>query len=221
MDANKIVLGILLGVALFILLRFGSRIAKLLFVRQALRAAFTDVGKQALAKLQDVVSLERDDSHAWTAASMEAIYFAPLRALGFEDAGTYSVDKMPGVHIKMMVQAADRVYVNVYEHPKAGDWVEFVTKYENHSTVSLSTLPPTGVQGPPWLTSIKCTKGTPMAQLYQQLLQQRKKGAMKAITTGSAKHEFEEGYAQYMNWKKNTGIPPEEVARVFLERIKK
>lgn len=221
MDANKIFLAFLLAVIAFVLLRFGSRIAKLLFVRQAVRAAFTDVGKQALAKLQDVVSLERDDDHAWTTAGMEENYFAPLRALGFEDAGAYSVDKMPGVYLKMMVHVADRVYVNIYEHPTAGDWVEFVIKYEDHSTVSLSTLPPTGVQGPPWLTSIKCAKGTPMAQLYQQLMQQRKRGAMKSFTAGSVKHEFEEGYAQYMNWRKNTGIPPEEVARVALKRAQK
>lgn len=221
MDANKIFLAVLLGVGLFVLLRFGTRIAKLLFVRQAVRAAFTDVGKQVLAKLQDVVALELDNDHAWTIAGMEENYFTPLRNLGFADAGTYSVDKMPGVHLKMMVHVADRVYVNVYEHPKAGDWVEFVTKYEDHSTVSLSTLPPTGVEGPPWLTSIKCAKGTPMAELYQQLLQQRKRGAMKPFTSGSVKYEFEEGYAQYMNWKKNTGIPPEEVARVALKRFQK
>ena len=43
-------------------------------------------------------------------------------------------------------------------------------------------------------------------------MRERRQGAMIAISTERAPRQFEEGYAKYMLWKKNTGLSAEEVA---------
>src|SRR5437868_9486069 len=86
--------------ALFML----KRVITYLLMRRAGRLALEEVGKRALTKLPEYVTLARVESPEWTNAELVARQAEPLLGCAFLDAGVYSIDKMPGVLIRMMCQ---------------------------------------------------------------------------------------------------------------------
>jgi len=142
---------------------------------------------------------------------------APLVRAGFNDLGTYSVDKMPGVLLRILFQPQTYVSAQICEHPKGGGWTEFATRYTDGSSDFLTTLPDQGIVPPPFVRTNRAAKGTPSDSLYQQHLKQRKSSVIKPVSQNDVIHEFEDAYVRYMIWKNNTGLSPEEVAHRALE----
>jgi len=192
---------------------FGRRIAGLLLLRSAARATLSDIGQRALMKQPDTITLSRLSDPGWKDAAAIAALAQPLLAAGFSDCGAYSIDKMPGVKVRMLFQDDTAVAAHLYEHAQAGLWVELVTRYDGGSSYSASTLPATGIELPPWVKIIR-SPGTPAGELYQRLLHERSSVAIHRITRHDVVREFEEGYLRQMIWMKNKGISPEEVAAV-------
>jgi hypothetical protein len=212
------------GTFLFVLAAFAflaKRVVPQLLVRTALRGALSAVGKDALAKQPEQIKLTRVSSPEWRNESVIQQQAAPLVRAGFNDLGTFSVDKMPGVLVRMLFQPQTNMAAHICEHPKAGSWIEFAVRYNDGGSDTLTTLPPTGIKPPDWLRTTRADKSTPTDQLYQQLLAQRRPKNIKAISTGAVAREFEEGYMRYMIWKNNHGISPEEVAQVMLKWVEK
>jgi hypothetical protein len=81
--------------------------------------ALKDIGKKAVDAQPDRITLSRISSPAWQDASVGQV-ISSLRTAGFKEAGVYSVDKMPGVEVGILVKTEDCVAAHVYEHPKAG-----------------------------------------------------------------------------------------------------
>lgn len=203
--------------AIFIL----KKVVKRLILRGAGRVVLTAVGKQALKRVPQQVSLVRTEFPTWTHASEVEQQAAPLRSEGFEDLGVYSVSTIPGVFIRMMAHPQTYVAAHVYDHPKSGSWTELVTRYNDGSTDSLSTLPPTGMDHPDWFRKIQADKIIPTNQLYRQFLTQREWHGIKSVAPENSIREFEENYAKLSAWRQERGITPKEVAHVALKRLDK
>jgi hypothetical protein len=201
-------------VALLIIWKlFGKRIIALLLVRSAVQGALNGVGKKAIDAQPDFVNLERDEFPKFTnPAGVEALK-NPLLASGFECVGTFNVDKMPGVKIAMLAKPDDYVTAYIYEHAKAGIWIELVTRYQDGGTHSLTTLPATGIQPPPFVKTIRAVKA-PAGDLVRQLIGGRRSGDMKRVAASDAVADFEENYAKYILWQKNKGMTTAEMAQV-------
>jgi len=189
---------------------FGKRLLAFFLLSGAGRGALKDIGKQAVAAQPNNITLSPISNPVWQDAGVQAI-ISSLRSAGFADAGVYSVDKMPGVKVAIVVKPEDCVAGHVYEHPKAGIWIELVTRYQDGTSTTLTTLPSTGQKQPAWLTTMRSAKA-PAADLVQQLMRDRRPGAMKPVSAQQAPREFEEGFAKYMSWRKATPITAEEVA---------
>lgn len=197
-----------------------KRVGALLFVRAAVRAGLSDIGRKALEKQPDTIHLERVTNPEWKdAAAMEALA-RPLRTKGFGDCGVYSVDKMPRVKVWILFQEQTWVAAHLYEHPKAGIWPELVTRYRNGSSCSITTRPATGIQMPGWITIIRSPEA-PTDQLYDRLLRERNADGIEHVTSGDAARAFEAAYARQMIAMKNKGISPEEVAVVAKKWLEK
>ena len=112
------------------------------------------------------------------------------------------------------------VAAHLTEHPKAGGWIEFATRYSDGSSDFLTTLPDQGIAPPPFVRNARADKSTPTDRLYQQHLEQRKSSGIKAVTPSEVVHEFEDAYLRYMVWKSNKGLSPEEVAHVASRWVK-
>jgi hypothetical protein len=87
------------------------------------------MGKDALAKVPGQIQLSRVASPQWKDAATIQQQAAPLVRAGFNGPGTYSVDKIPGVLVRILFQQQTYVAAHITEHPKAGNWIEFATRY--------------------------------------------------------------------------------------------
>lgn len=192
-----------------------------LILRKAGRAALAEVGKRALARLPAEVSLFPTDSPVWSNPEAVEQQAVPLRREGFKDLGVYRVDTMPGVLIRIVAHPETNVAAHIYDHPKSGSWVEFVTRYSDGSTSSLSTLPPTGMERPVWFRRIQADKSFRTDQLYRQFLTQREWHNIKAVSPQESIHEFEVNFHKLAAWRQEHGISKGEVANVALKWLRK
>src|SRR5271165_3972807 len=165
------------------------------------RELLSTIGQKALARLPDEIALVREDAPQWHDPAGVEQQVAPLLREGFIGLGAYRVDKMPGVLVHMLFQPETYVEAHIYDHPKSGSWTEFVTRYTDGSSHSLSTLPPTGMDHPDWFRKIQADKITPNDQLYRQFLTQREWHGIKAVAPEETIREFEENYGKLMAWR--------------------
>jgi hypothetical protein len=173
------------------------------------QGAFNHVGKKAIDAQPDFVNLVRDEFPKFNNPAGMDEFKNPLLAYGFEYVGTINVDKMPSVKVVMLVKPDDFVTAHVYEHPKAGIWIKLVTRYQDGGTHSLTTLPATGIQPPPFVQTIRAAKAP-----AGDLVGGRYAGDMKRVTASYAVTEFEQNYARYILWQKNKGMSTAEMAQV-------
>jgi hypothetical protein len=192
---------------------FGKRILGFLLTRGAAQGVLKNIGAKALDSQPEWITLQQLTTPQWRNAVAIAEWTKPLLAGGFQDAGVFAVDKMPGVKVNILVKPADFIMANVYEHPRAGTWIELVTNYENGSVTTLTTMKPTGLERPAWITTIFAQDAAPI-ELVRRLIRERRPGAMIAISAQRAPKQFEEGYAKYMVWRKNSGLSVEEAGAV-------
>ena len=205
-SSSLIVIGVLFAALVCI------KILPKLLVRQVGRFALKKIGESAMAKVPDQIQLSPVEKPQWKDESAIQQQAAPLVRAGFNDLGTYSVDKMPGVLIRILFQPQTYVAAHITEHPKAGNWIEFATRYVDGGSDFLTTLPDQGITPPPFVRNARAARGTPTDSLYQQHVQQRKPRGIKPVAPSQVILEFEDAYLAYMIWKNNKGLTPEEVA---------
>jgi len=196
------------------------KIAPKLFVRQVGRLTLRAIGQDALAKVPEQIQLSPVAGAQWKDAAAIQQQTSPLVRAGFDDLGTYNVDKMPGVLVRILFQPQTYVAAHITEHPKASNWIEFATRYTDGGSDFLTTLPDQGIASPPFVRTARADKGPSTDSLYQQHLRQRKSSGIKPVSQNDVAHEFEDAYMRYMIWKNNKGLKPEEVAKVALKWAK-
>jgi hypothetical protein len=192
-----------------------------IMMRHIAGQALSEVGKRALARVPEQISLSRNDEAPIKNRSEVEAQVGLLLEAGFKDLGTYSVDKMPGVHIRMLHHPETSVAAHIYDHTRVGSWIEFASRYADGTSHTLTTLPPTGLEHPSWVRMIRADQSIATDQLYQQFLKQRDWHNIKPVSAEEVVREFEEGYLRIMIWRQNSGITPEEVAKVALKWMKK
>ena len=204
MNALVIILGlVLVAVALL----------RLVLKRAVLRAAVKQgVGTQALAKQPATIQLVPQPHHAWSQPELFATLAEPLRALGFSEVGTYAVPEMAGTTIAFSVQLADHVACAIYDHPKAGVWLNFYSHYRDGRRFTASTRPASGLDPMPGATTLHAAGMAPRA-LYQRFLRERPAGELEEMTPQNVGARFVAVYASEMAWRKQHGITAAELAR--------
>ena len=109
------------------------------FVRKAVNLGLSDIGARALAKQPDEIHLLPQPAHRWTNEVAIRALADPLLWAGFSEAGTYTVDKLPGMAVRFLLKADKHVYAAIYEHPKAGIWLNLVSLYQDGTSITFST----------------------------------------------------------------------------------
>lgn len=208
-------IAILLGaVGLWPLVR---RPLAVLFLRGAVSAVAKDISDQALAKLPDRIRLVRRDESAWRDPAAAATFAAPLVDAGFEDAGTFAIEEMPGVSCRLLVDARDSIAAVVYEHPKVGVWLELVSRFVNGDVLTYSTRPPTGMEPRPGHTA-NHAPGKGALELLERMRSDRPLAPLQSLTVATYPRTFESGYAEAIAWRKRRGVTAKEIARVAENR---
>jgi hypothetical protein len=188
---------LLVGLGFFVFLVL-ARLLRPIFVAATVGSALDDLGRKALDEAVDAITLNRLSGADWK--EVESLC-APLLTRGFTDGGAYSIDKMPGVRVRMLLNAADGIVAQVWEHPKVGSWVEIVTYYHDGRVFTATTMPAIPVPHPPWISTVRAPGASP-PELLERTLRERPSGIVKKVTAASAPRDFEAGYVAAMAWTK-------------------
>ncbi len=171
------------------------------------------VGGRALARQPDTIRLVPATPGVWKDPNHHEAEAAELRAEMFRDAGTYTVAEMPGVALRLLAHEGDSILAIIYEAPRAGSWVELVSRYADGSSASCSSLPPTGLDPRPGSLRLNLPGSAPSA-LLARLKAERPAGTLEPVRGAGAARDFERAFAADMAWRKRRGISGREVATV-------
>lgn len=202
-------LRILILAGALILVTVGRGLLMSIIVRVFGRA----IGESAVAKQPDRIHLVRSVPSAWTDAAASAALAEPLVHCGFADAGTFSVQEMPGLVVRLLVNPGERFLAAVYEHPRAGHWLELATRYGDRTSITFSTHSPTGLTPRPGHPVVNVAGANP-GSLLARARSERPKGPMAPMSAFRAQSDFEDAYGEAIEWRKRHGISAAEVAKV-------
>lgn len=180
------------------------------------REMLEEAGKRASTKQPDEIHLIPAPQHQWSNTSVIENICAALLNLGFADTGSYTVDVLP-VALRFFLRSRENVYSVVYEHAKAGVWVNLVVLYENGSSMTFTTTGDRGLEQRPGHPIVHAP-GTDAAQLHASVLAKAPRQGRKALSPQSIVSEFERAWAEGIRWRKEQGISVTEVASVMVSR---
>src|SRR5215470_8691801 len=123
------------------------------------------IGDAALAKQPDTIHLVRASEATWKYPDKAEALTRPLLDAGFRDAGIYAVDEMPGLVIQLLVEPAEALMACIYEHPKAGGWLDIAQNYEGGGGHNVTSLPDAGLDSRPGYTTDHMPQASPGALL--------------------------------------------------------
>src|SRR5262249_50668759 len=112
--------------------------------REQLEAA----GKRAAAKQPDEIHLSPAANPPWIDPAAVDSYARALRDLGFSEAGAFTIDVLP-VTIRFLLKQSDRIYAAIYDHAKAGVWINLIILHPDGTSVTLSNTQDRGLEQRP------------------------------------------------------------------------
>ena len=176
-----------------------------------------EVGQKALSSQPDRISLT--PRLASPGAEAQAI-LAGLTRLGFSAAGSFAVAEMGGLPIHFMIQSKESAVAAVYEHPKAGVWLDLFTRFRDGTSFTFATSRMGGgLEQRPGHPTVRSPRLDPAAA-HARFLRERPAGAMKSFALAEVPSMFADAYAEAMAWRKQVGISAAEVQRVGMEKFK-
>ena len=199
---------ILFWVAVLLLVTVGWRV-----VRTSLAFLLAGpIARQALAEQPDTIRLEPGSGSEWLDGAARERTTREIEALGFTDAGCFSVREMPGVRVRLLANEAEKAYAALYEHAQAGTWFEFAIRFTDGSSACFSTLHATGLDSKPGSIMVHAP-GTSARELWSRALRERPARTPQPVSARTAAADFERSYAESVAWRKQAGVSRMEVVR--------
>lgn len=173
---------------------------------------------QALTAQPDRIYLVRASQPTWRHEQARDSAARQLANAGFENGGTYLVREMPELTLGLYAHSSESAYAVVYDHPRSGFWAEFVTRYEDGSIASFTTLEPMDVDVPAGSLHVAAPESS-LGDLWKRMLAERPKKAMKPCNPFTAAPDFEKGYAESVAYHKQHAPAPVETDATDVEEM--
>jgi hypothetical protein len=170
------------------------------------------VSAQALAAQPDTIHLEPGESAAWGDPATRDRMTSELQALGFALAGTHVVRELPPVRLRLFAHAAESLLAVVCEHPQRGVWLELACRGTDGTSMTWSSLPPSGLDPRPG-HPVHHLPRVSTGAIWKAALRERPAQPLQPATVASAVPDFERAWAENMAWRKQHGLSRTEVAR--------
>jgi len=201
-------------VVLFLVLKLVLRRVVGNVIAGKIRDAMAQAGAGAAAPPVRI-SLVPCDTSDWEHAAQAQEATDQLLAVGFQDAGQYSVAEVPGLCVRGLCQPEESVWAAVYDHPAAGVWTDCVIRYEDDTALTVGNAPTGGqMVSPPWSTKIN-DPSADAATLYQKALDAAVDKPRKPVAPEQFAEVFTGAYAREMDWRNlRGGATEEEIRRV-------
>jgi hypothetical protein len=199
-----------------VILRLAPILLKFAMFRFAVKSGLKEIGKVALSKQPDQIHLNRT-SDTWKNADAARKLTSPLMQRGFVEAGAFRISEMPDILVAFLINEEKNIYACVYEHPKVGNWMELVTRYQDGGGATFTMQPDRGVTHRPQDVVVHCQEASPDA-LLDRALRERSSRPMIALDAGGLATRFANAWAEQVAWKKKEGPSADEVARVIISK---
>lgn len=214
---KTILLGILIFIAIPVLyLLFQVLVMAFNFVLLigSSKKLLQDIGDRANARTPETIHLQMLERFDWVDATRVEELAGQLTRLGFIEAGTYGIQEMPAVHLRLFANQKERLGAALYERAKVHVWMDLYSGYESGEGFTVTTLQDRGLRKRPGFVTLY----DPLAdapKLLEIILRERPGEGLVAITKDNIARLFEETYARQMAWRKKAGISGEEVLNVM------
>lgn len=195
------------------------------FVRAKLRKFATELKKVGedlaggeWASTPARIHLRKRDSLSWDDQGKAIEATAQFTAAGFEPAGKYEIEEMPGLRVEAFAKPAAGLYGVIYEKAPIGLWCDCVFRGADGTSMTVSNSP----RGDE-LDHRPGHEKVYMAGQKAAALISRAEREVFGRTPGEAAGDkfeqfFEEGYANEMDWRNSRGGATEaEIRRVALK----
>jgi hypothetical protein len=126
-----------------------------------------------------------------------------LKAEGFEDAGTFAIDELPGIAVALLANPRESMYAVVHDHARAGAWISLVTRYASGRRWEHTTLDGSGI-GARAETTLVCLPGASVGTLLERARGDRPRDVLRPVTRRAVAANFEQGYADWIYWRKTS-----------------
>jgi hypothetical protein len=156
---------------------------------------------QALTEPPDRIYLLRVAEGSWRHDDARKLAETQLAAAGFAESGVYVVREMPNVTLGLHTHAAAKAYAILYDHPRAGFWSEFVTRYADGTLATYTTLEPAEADVPEGSVHVSEPRLS-LTLLWKRTLAERPQKPMLECTRARAAQDFETGYAESVAYHK-------------------
>ncbi len=176
------------------------------------RYALLAVGRKAVSRQPDQIHLVPETPEAGDEDGMCVHFANPLEREGFADVGTYSVVELRGVKVRFLVNEAQCVYAALYQHPRAGEWYEIISRYQDGTGITYTIMRDHGLSPEPGNEVVRQPGAGPV-DLCRRALAERPQRPLIQVNAGNVTGLFSEIWARSIAWRKSRGITPEEVAR--------
>jgi hypothetical protein len=150
---------------------------------------------------------------SWSDAKQARELIDGLAECGFEKAGNFEVDEVEGLGLEAWVNPAKAITAVVYDHPKAGLWIDLYTHYEDGTRITYAnTGAGAGVDHAPG-HDVQRFPGLATRAMYEKLVAERPEKPAKAVSALTFATVFEKAYNDEMAWRNSRGGPTEQEIR--------
>jgi hypothetical protein len=157
------------------------------------------------------INLQRLPAVDWRQPDQADLSIEPLRQARFDEVGSFAM--YPGdVSLAAFFRSSDSIYAVVYQHPKAGVWLDFITRYQDGSRITYCTRRDTLLDRAEH-NVIRYFDGMPAQELLSRFLAERPNKPIAAMSADDFVGHFEGAYAETMDWMMARGGPTEEEIR--------
>ena len=123
----------------------------------------------------------------------------PLLEVGFQNGGEFEVAEIPGLRLQALVMPEQAVTAVVYEHPRAGVWIDLYSDYTDGTRVTYANTHHGRGANPTPGSLVERFPGLGAKALYQEFLNGRPGKPMKPASSVDFAAVFEQAYAEEMN----------------------
>jgi hypothetical protein len=203
-----------------ILLILAALLALALKVRGALRQVKASLGQfsTAFQPQPATIHLNGPTTVAWARPTQAHALADPLAGLGYHDAGQFTVEEVQGLHVWPFVNPSESAYAVVYEHPSGLVWIDFVTRYEDGTSLTTSNTDQGADLDHQPGHDKDYAGGLSTAELHRRHLATRPQRPMARVSAEDFASTFEAAYAREMAWRNSRGGPTEREIRAIAER---
>jgi len=167
---------------------------------------------QVLAKRPGEIRLSSQPGYRWKKPVAISKLIGPLAARGFTDLGPYRIELMPEVTVRLLVNPTVSVYACVYEHAKAGMWLDLTSRYEDGSRTTFTTLRSNGLDQRPQ-NMVVCAPSASSEALYGRMLRERPQRTLLRLDPGTVIRLAEAAYAEQAPWRAIEGVSACEASK--------